>query len=112
MASSSTDGLLNVYDLKEATEDDALLVSFNTESSPSKAYWYLNDNLDHLACITDTNDLQLFNVGTQDRIHEFTRQTIASQMKRNSYIDCYLLGCYVTNEDDVFFLGTSNFNKG
>lgn len=33
LASGSTDGLLNVYDLLEETEDDALLYSFNTDSS-------------------------------------------------------------------------------
>ncbi|XP_063704339.1 WD repeat-containing protein 89 [Culicoides brevitarsis] len=111
VASSSTDGLLNVYDIKQSTEDDALLVSFNTESSPSQAFWYKKDNLDHLACITDTNDLQLFNVETQDKVHEFKRSEIATQLKRNSPIDCCLLGCYV-EKDDVFFVGTSNFNKG
>lgn len=112
MASASTDGLLNVYDLKQSTEDDALVVSFNTENSPSSAYWYRNSNSDHLACITDTNDLQLYNVESQDRIHEFTREAIAREMRRNSHIDCYLLGCYVPNEDNVCFLGTSNFNNG
>lgn len=112
VASSSTDGLLNVYDLKQATEDDALVVSFNTENSPSEAFWYRDNNSDHLACITDTNDLQLYNAETQDKVYEFSRETIATQMKRNSPIDCCLLGCYVDSKDEVFFLGTSNFNKG
>jgi len=33
LASASTDGLLNLYDLKEPSEDEALLFSFNTHSS-------------------------------------------------------------------------------
>ncbi len=33
IASGSTDGLLNVYNLLQPSEDDALLYSFNTESS-------------------------------------------------------------------------------
>ena len=33
LCSGSTDGLLNVFNLLETSEDDALLYSFNTESS-------------------------------------------------------------------------------
>jgi len=33
LTTGSTDGLLNVFNLLEASEDDALLFSFNTESS-------------------------------------------------------------------------------
>lgn len=33
LASGSTDGLVNVFNLREPEEDDALLYSFNTNSS-------------------------------------------------------------------------------
>ena len=39
MCSGSVDGLINVFDLKEANEDDALQQTLNTESSVHKLNW-------------------------------------------------------------------------
>lgn len=113
LLSCSTDGLLNVYDLKQSTEDDALLESFNTESSASSLNWFRRDNFDFVACVTHTNDLQIYNVESQDKILEFKREEITKKMMRNSHIDCYLIGCHTEeNLEDIFLLSTSNFNRG
>lgn len=39
MASGSTDGLINIFDLKETDEEDAILTTINTESSVHKLNW-------------------------------------------------------------------------
>lgn len=111
--SCSTDGLLNVYDLKQNTEDDALIGSFNTESSAASLNWFRRSNTDHVGCVTHTNDLQVYNVESQDKELEFKREQITKVIMRNSHIDCYLVGCHTEeNMEDVFLLATSNFNRG
>ena len=40
MATGGTDGLINVFDVSQPTEDDALVTSINTESSIRDITWY------------------------------------------------------------------------
>ena len=40
LATGGTDGLINVFDVSQPTEDDALATSINTESSIKDIYWY------------------------------------------------------------------------
>lgn len=113
LASCSTDGLLNCYDLKNSTEEDALVESFNTESSASMITWSRRDNADNVTCITHTMDFQMYNVETQDKVLEFKRDEVTRSMKRSSHIDCYLVGCHTeANEEELFAIATSNFNRG
>lgn len=41
MASGSSDGLINIYDLKSGNEDDALVNSLNTESTVVRIFFNL-----------------------------------------------------------------------
>lgn len=113
MLSCSTDGLLNVFDLKQNTEDDALIKSLNTENSASTLTWFRSNNADHVGCLTHTNDFQIYNVESQDKELEFKRDYITKSMLRNSHADCYLIDCHAQdNLADIFLLATSNFNRG
>ncbi|CAO1331111.1 unnamed protein product [Diamesa tonsa] len=109
LATGSTDGLINIFDTKQESEDDALKYCLNTESSVSKIKWHHNDKL---SCITNTNDLQLFDVNEQDLLKRWDRASIASAMKRKSVIDCNLVDCYNYGADEMMYLATSNYNKG
>ena len=40
LATGGTDGLINVFDISQSSEDDALVTSVNTESSIQKICWY------------------------------------------------------------------------
>lgn len=40
LATGGTDGLINVFDVSQPNEDDALLTSINTESSVKELIWY------------------------------------------------------------------------
>ena len=40
LATGGPDGLINVFDVSQTTEDDALLTSINTESSIHTLTWY------------------------------------------------------------------------
>lgn len=109
LATGSTDGLINIFDTKQESEDDALKYCLNTESSVSKIKWHHNDQL---SCITNTNDLQLFDVNEQDLLKRWDRASIANAMKRKSVIDCNLVDCYNYGADQMMYLATSNYNKG
>jgi len=45
LASGSTDGLVCVFDLRAASEDDAIFATFNTESSVSRLGWFGDSNI-------------------------------------------------------------------
>lgn len=108
LASGSTDGLINVFDCKQESEDDALQYSLNTCDSVQKIKWH-QQNL--ISCITNTNDLLIYNTESQDLIKKWQRFEISESMKRKSAIDCNIIDCYDIG-DEMMFLGTSNYNKG
>lgn len=108
LASTSTDGLINIFDCKQESEDDALLYSLNTCDSVSKLKWH-NDN--KLSCITNTNDLHLFDVNSQDLVKKWERSTITDAIKKKSIIDCNIVDCHNIGSE-MMLVATSNYNKG
>lgn len=108
LASGSTDGLINVFDCKQESEDDALQYSLNTCDSVQKIKWHLNNKL---SCITNTNDLCLYETENQDLLKKWERSVVTESFKRKSVIDFNIVDCYNIGEE-MMFLGTSNYNKG
>lgn len=108
LASGSTDGLINVFDCKQESEDDALQFSLNTGDSVQKIKWHGNDKL---SCITNTNDLHLYDTSSQDLLKKWERSEVTETMKRKSVIDCNIVDCHNIGEK-MMFLATSNYNKG
>ena len=109
LISGSTDGLINVFDCKKESEDDALKYSLNTEDSVAKLKWHHEDKI---SCISNTNDLYLYDINNQDLLKKWTRSNITDAIKRKSVIDCNLIDCYNYGADEMMFLATSNYNKG
>lgn len=90
LISGSTDGLINVFDLSQTSEDDALVETFNTESSIDKLVWYKQHRFDAIACITHVHDLLLWNTEDSDAYARFTREdfTYAMQVIWSYKIPC------------------------
>jgi WD repeat-containing protein 89 len=109
LASGSTDGLINVFDCKQQSEDDALQFSLNTEDSIGKISWHSQDRL---SCITNTNNLHLYDVKSQDLLKKWDRDSITESIKRKSAIDIHVHDCYNVGQDELMFLASSNYNKG
>lgn len=109
IASGSTDGLINIFDCKKESEDDALKYCLNTGDSVAKLKWHHQDKL---SCITNTNELHLYDVEEQDLLKKWDRATITDAIKRKSVIDCNLVDCYNYGTDEMMCLTTSNYNKG
>lgn len=114
LASGSTDGLINVFNIVESSEDDALEYCLNTESSVQTLNWHPTPKPDQnrLACITHTNDFHLYNVEESELIYQCTRDDITAFIKRKSTADCYLVNSHTTANGELFLLAGSNFNRG
>lgn len=80
LISGSTDGLINIYDLSQSDEDDALIDSLNTESSVEKLQWYKEDNNDYITCITHTADVQLWKTEDAEPSYHFRRSQVAQEI--------------------------------
>lgn len=112
LATGSTDGLINIWDVQKESEDDALKYTLNTNSSVSRVKWHKKGNTDQLSCITHTQNLMLFDVDQQDLLKEWTRENVTAAIQRKSEADCYLIDSHNLSNDEMFVLATSNFNKG
>lgn len=121
LATGSIDGLINVFDISESDEDDALEYCLNTESSVQIINWHpkggdmqVNDqeSADFLSCITDTNDFQIFDVEESELICKFERKEISDLIKRKNHEQCYLANSHTASNGDVFLLAGSQFNGG
>ncbi|XP_038585786.1 WD repeat-containing protein 89-like [Micropterus salmoides] len=65
LASSSTDGLVNVFDLSRGAEEDALLATCNSDSSAGSVCWSGADYT-QLLCLSHDEGLHLWDLGQLD----------------------------------------------
>lgn len=80
LASGSTDGLINVYDISQPNEDDALEYCMNTESSVCKMNWYKDEeDKDLMSCITHMNEVHIYDVEDSERVFERSREQLSQQ---------------------------------
>lgn len=106
LASGSTDGLINVFDLTQPSEDSALTYSLNTESSVDRLGW-LND--DNLWCTTHMHSFQLWDCEGATPYAKFERNNLA--VSQNDDPDnCYIVKYHASNALGQQFLlaGSSN----
>lgn len=85
LISGATDGLINVYDLMESCEDDALIDTLNTESSVDKLVWLKFDecaanNTNVLGSVTHTSDVQFWKLDDCNPYLNFTRSDIGREI--------------------------------
>ncbi|KAM7376420.1 hypothetical protein PAMP_006155 [Pampus punctatissimus] len=65
LASGSTDGLVNVFDLSQGAEEEALLATCNSDSSASSVCWGGAD-FTQLLCLSHDEGLHLWDLGQLD----------------------------------------------
>ncbi|XP_018401544.1 PREDICTED: WD repeat-containing protein 89 [Cyphomyrmex costatus] len=109
LASGSTDGLMNIFDLTQSSEDLALTYSLNTESSVDRLGWLTDDSL---WCTTHTQILQLWECEGASAYATFTRSDLA--VSQNDDPDnCYLVRFHATDAfGQPFLLTGSSTVKG
>lgn len=107
LISASVDGLINLYDLSQTSEDDALIDSLNTESSVEKVEWLKNPKgKDFIGCVTHTADVQFWKLESAEPFH-ISRAEIAKKIQRKSEGYVYVVDLY----DDIILAG-SNYLRG
>ncbi|KAK9891179.1 hypothetical protein WA026_013495 [Henosepilachna vigintioctopunctata] len=111
MLSASTDGLINIYDLTQTCEDDALIDSLNTESSIEKTTWREFGNRDVISCITHTADVQLWRSEDVQPYCSFSRSDLARHLRRTSENYIYVVDIHVSEECAIILAG-SNADHG
>ncbi|XP_025832954.1 WD repeat-containing protein 89 isoform X1 [Agrilus planipennis] len=111
LASGSTDGLINIYDISHSNEDEALIDTFNTESSVESIMWCKEKNKDHICCATHTCEIQLWSTNTGNLTKSFSRKKLSLSIQRKSEAHCYVASVYRNFLDQVFILVGSNFEK-
>ncbi|KAJ8679292.1 hypothetical protein QAD02_015079 [Eretmocerus hayati] len=109
LASGSTDGLINIYDLTQSSEDSALTYSLNTENSVDRIGWLSNDNL---WCTTHTHSLQLWSCEDATPYSKFERDNLAP-LQGGEPDDCYLVRIHPRSAfGNPFLLAGSSSTKG
>ncbi|XP_050327477.1 WD repeat-containing protein 89 [Bactrocera neohumeralis] len=112
LCSGSTDGLINVFDIKEETEDDALTATFNAECSIQNLNWHTNIyEQDVISCVTDTHDFHVYLAEEGDIVAKFERCQIAAAAKRKNQDNCNVVGAHSNGNGDLLLLTGTN-NKG
>ncbi|KAJ4428236.1 hypothetical protein ANN_24253, partial [Periplaneta americana] len=128
LASGSTDGLINIFNVCESNEEDALQHSLNTESSVDKIGWFHQENCDDaLFCITHTEDLQQWENDGACPIVQFSRDNICHLMKVQFYLkslgkiseqrksseSCFIVNAHCTDKpEDLLLLTGSTAGRG
>ncbi|KAI8036308.1 hypothetical protein M5D96_010901 [Drosophila gunungcola] len=108
LATGSVDGLINVFNVQEADEDEALLNTFNTESS-----WHRNVyDKDIISCITTTGDFKSYESEEGDEACSFERPDVTAAIRRKNASNFNLIGAHNQEDGEVFLLAGTNFNKG
>lgn len=113
LCTGGTDGLINVFDIKETDEDEALLNTINTESSVHRLNWHRNVNeQDIISCITHTNDFKSYECEEGDEVISFDRSAITAGIRRKNAGNFNLINAHNLEDDGVFLLAGTNFNRG
>lgn len=114
MATASTDGLINVYDVSQNSEDDALTYCMNASVTIDKLAWMSqNGRCERLAGITDIHSLQYWDIKEASPLHKFSREEMTAAMKRKLHEECYLVSVDMPciGEDPVILAGSGLENE-
>lgn len=110
MLSSSTDGLVNLFDVSHSNEDDALQNSFNVDAAVRKLRWF--DQERTFGCITDMETVQMWQADDAEPTQQFDRQTLGKAIELKSWKNAYACDIYAASVDDALILSGSNVGKG
>lgn len=82
LVSGGVDGLINVFDISEQTEDDALQYSLSTDCAVDKISWLSEDVI---SCITQNIDVQIWDIESADQLKILKREDIAKALNVNKH---------------------------
>ena len=108
LVSGGVDGIVNVFDVSQNCEDEAVLTSLNTESSVQKLRWSADG--DNVACVTHTEDFFIWNTEDVSPFRNLPRDEICRGMRRNVEERTYIVDV-LNDKVDSFLLTASSCPK-
>jgi len=114
LATGGADGLINVFDVSQETEDDALLSALNPEiSSVKKLTWFERKNdKEALATTSDNEELVVWPrvvEGTAGEEVRLTREDVTIGIRRKTAEWCYLVDAHRNGNDGLTVVAKSTF---
>ncbi|VVC35687.1 WD40/YVTN repeat-like-containing domain,WD40 repeat, conserved site,WD40 repeat,WD40-repeat-containing [Cinara cedri] len=112
--SGSVDGIINLFDVTQTTENEALQLSLNTNSSISNLKWLKSKNGDSvISCITNTEDVQLWYTTDSSPYITISRDTISNSMNLKPDVHSQVINCHQTDQNgNCMLLVGNNHGKG
>lgn len=108
LATSSTDGLLNVFDISQNSESDAFTYCLNAEVAAGKLCWLSHGGkYERLAATTDLETLQYWDIREAAPLHSFTREEVANAMKCQEADESYVVSVttFIDSDDPIVIAG-------
>ncbi|KAK8751266.1 hypothetical protein OTU49_013824 [Cherax quadricarinatus] len=101
MATAATDGLINVFDISQKTEGDALTYCMNAEVTVGKLSWLSkNGRHERLSGITDIESLQYWDIREAAPLYKYSRGEVCNAMKSLTPDECYLASVHMSGDGD------------
>ncbi|XP_046905433.1 WD repeat-containing protein 89 [Hypomesus transpacificus] len=112
LASGSTDGLVNVFDLSQGSEEEALMATCNSGSSASSVCWSGKD-LNQLLCLSHDEGMHLWDLGqidTNEPLTVFCTPDARSltPLSDGRPLDYLVSGMWLEEEQCLLVLGGEN----
>ncbi|KAJ8341314.1 hypothetical protein SKAU_G00336050 [Synaphobranchus kaupii] len=109
LASGSTDGLVNVFDLGHSSEEDALLATCNSGSSVSAVCW-AGKEYGRLLCLSHDEGLHLWDLDHMETEEPLTILSVldargSASLSGDSALDYFVGGAWVEQEERLLVLG-------
>lgn len=99
LSTGSTDGLVCVFDIGQPSEDDAILLTLNSESSVNKIGWHG----DNVYCVTHIDTFHVWDTQKEEDIINLT--DVKDKVKGKDEVD-YLIDGLVVNDKLYLLAGT------
>ena len=108
LASGSTDGQVNVFDVSRPDEDEALVTSHHTADSVARLAWYSRGGDGRqLAIGTHTEALQLWHTPAEGPHTTLGRAAVCHGIRRTAAEHTYIAGLHAAGEGLVVVAGSS-----
>jgi len=110
IASGDVEGTVNIFDLNEQDEDEALQCCHNAEDSVANMTWFKkNGNMDFVALTTHTESLQVFDVEESQQLQKFDREDIAHSIRRVGAEHIYIVDLIPQQDQGFMTLAASRY---
>ena len=108
LATGCTDGIVNILDLSESEESEALVTSHNTQDSVARLAWYNSSKTaDNLAIQTHTEAVQLWRTEDVTAHTVLSREAVCHGIRRSCSDYTYIVGLHPHHSQGLTMVAAS-----